>query len=80
MHYVYILKCGDMRTYIGCTHDLRERMQRHRRGEIKATQDRLPLELLSYIAINNKYKAYLLEKYFKSGSGRAFLKKHFLRE
>jgi len=29
-----------------------------------------------YFAIPNKYKAFEFEKYLKSGSGRAFIKKH----
>ena len=30
------------------------------------------------MAISDKYKAYEFEKYLKSGSGRAFIKKHFI--
>jgi len=29
------------------------------------------------ISFQDKYKAFAFEKYLKSGSGRAFLKKHF---
>ena len=32
----------------------------------------------TYIAFNNKYKAYDFEKYLKSGSGRAFAKKRLI--
>jgi putative endonuclease len=35
------------------------------------------VELTTYIAFKNKYTAFTFEKYLKSGSGRAFLKKHF---
>jgi putative endonuclease len=34
--------------------------------------------LLCYTAFSNKYTAYFFEKYLKSGSGRAFAKKHFM--
>jgi len=34
--------------------------------------------IFSYFAIENKYKAFDFEKYLKSGSGRAFIKKHFM--
>lgn len=78
MWYVYILKCNDERFYIGCTDDLKDRIKRHQSGYIPATKDRLPVRLISYIAFSNKYTAFNFEKYLKSGSGRAFLKKHKL--
>ncbi|MBI2613970.1 MAG: GIY-YIG nuclease family protein [Candidatus Levybacteria bacterium] len=76
MHYVYLLKCSDNKTYIGCTNDLRDRIKRHSSGEIFATKNRLPLKLSVYFAFNNKYIAFNFEKYLKSGSGRAFIKRH----
>lgn len=78
MWYVYILLCSDKRTYIGCTDDLKDRKTRHEKGQIPATKERLPVELISYFAFSNKYTAFAFEKYLKSGSGRAFLKKHKL--
>jgi len=77
MHYVYILKCNDSKTYIGCCDDLEERIIRHGKGNVPATKDRLPVKLISYFAFSNKYTAFSFEKYLKSGSGRAFMKKHF---
>jgi predicted GIY-YIG superfamily endonuclease len=73
---VYSLKCKDG-YYIGCTDDLNDRLRRHKNGNVPATKSRLPVELDFYIALGNKYKAFELEKYLKSGSGRAFTKKHF---
>lgn len=78
MYYVYALKCNDGKTYTGCTHDLKERIKRHGDGHVLATKPRLPIKLISYIAFENKYKAFAFEKYLKSGSGRTFLKRHFL--
>jgi len=75
MTYVYILMCNNDKTYVGCTSDLKERMQRHKNGNVPATKNLRPLKLLTYIAFTDKYKAYEFEKYLKSGSGRAFLKK-----
>jgi len=77
MYYVYSLKCKDG-FYIGCTDNIEDRLERHSKGHIPATKDRLPVNLEFYIAIPDKYKAYKFEKYLKSGSGRAFIKKHFL--
>jgi len=66
-----------MRTYIGCTSDLEDRLKRHSNGNIPATVKRLPVKLTAYFAFTSKYTAYHFEKYLKSGSGRAFAKKHF---
>jgi len=77
MYYVYGLKCRNG-YYIGCTDDVEARMERHRHGHVPATKDRLPIELVCYFAFQDKYKAYSFEKYLKSGSGRAFLKKHLI--
>lgn len=78
MWYVYILLCGDNRTYIGCTDDWKDRFTRHSKGQIPATKDRIPVKLISYFAFSNKYTAFNFEKYLKSGSGRAFLRRHNL--
>ncbi len=78
MYYVYVLKCGDEKTYLGCTSDLKERLNRHLNGQVPATKTRLPVKLISYFAFSNKYKAFDFEKYLKSASGRAFLKKRLI--
>ncbi len=75
---VYILKCVDGKPYTGYTENLEERLERHDNGYVPATENRLPIELIAYINFSDKYKAFEFEKYLKSGSGRAFLSKHFL--
>jgi predicted GIY-YIG superfamily endonuclease len=77
MYYVYILKCKNDKSYVGCTSDLKARMERHEHGYVPATKDLLPAEMKCYFAFSDKYKAFEFEKYLKSGSGRAFTKKHF---
>lgn len=79
MYYVYSLKCKDG-FYIGCTADMKERYIRHQKGNVPSTAKRLPVELDFYIAVNDKYIAYNLEKYLKSGSGRAFTVRHFSKK
>jgi len=76
MYYVYLLICSDKKTYIGCADNLKERIIRHNKGNIAATRMRLPVSLIGYFAFKNKYTAFNFEKYLKSGSGRAFIKKH----
>ncbi|MGB2762606.1 MAG: GIY-YIG nuclease family protein [Minisyncoccales bacterium] len=78
MYYVYILQCKDQRTYLGCTNGLKERLERHQKGFIPATKQRLPVSLICYFAFHNKNTAFQFEKYLKTGSGRAFINKHFL--
>jgi putative endonuclease len=75
---VYILNCSDGKLYTGCTHNLDERLIRHKRGEVLATRSRLPVSLLLTITFYDKYKAYEFEKYLKSGSGRTFALRHFV--
>jgi predicted GIY-YIG superfamily endonuclease len=53
-------------------------MTRHNAAEVSYTSCRLPIELVTYIAFNDKYKAYAFEKYLKSGSGKAFANKRLI--
>ena len=78
MWYVYLLKCSDGTIYTGCTSNIEERLKRHRSKQVSYTKTRLPVELVTYIAFSDKYKAYNFEKYLKSGSGKAFSNKRFL--
>ncbi len=77
MYYIYSLKCKDG-FYVGCTADLKDRLERHQKGQAPATANRLPIELEFYFAIKDKYKAFEFEKYLKSGSGRAFANKRLM--
>ena len=75
---MYILKCSNGKYYTGCTSNLESRLDRHRKGLVHFTKDKLPVELVSYIAFADKYKAYEFEKYLKSGSGIAFRNKRLI--
>ncbi|MFA6571601.1 MAG: hypothetical protein WCT77_10250 [Bacteroidota bacterium] len=44
--------------------------------ETPAIKDRLPIKFISYFAFSNRYTPFHFEKYLKSDSGRAFLKKY----
>ena len=76
MYYVYCLQTEN-NSYIGCTSNLKERLRRHKARHIAFTRNHLFLSLKFYIAIPHKHTAYRLEKYFKTGSGRVFIKRHF---
>ena len=77
MYYVYILKCSNNKPYIGCTNNLIKRLRSHNKGYVSATKVLLPIKLICYLGLKNKYTAFNFEKYLKSGSGRAFGEKHF---
>ena len=76
--YVYILECNDDTYYVGCTSDLDDRLYRHSQKQVRYTSSRLPVKLVGFHAFPDKYQAYAYEKYLKSGSGRAFAKRHLL--
>jgi putative endonuclease len=63
--------------YVGKTNNLEDRLERHQKGQVSFTSTRLPFELMTYIAFDNEWKATVMEKYLKSGSGRSFAKRHF---
>jgi len=78
MWYVYILKCSDNSYYSGCTNNPDDRLKRHNKGEVRHTRNKLPVELATYTAFSDKFKAYIFEKYLKSGSGDAFRNKRLV--
>jgi predicted GIY-YIG superfamily endonuclease len=83
MWYVYILQsvtCPE-KHYVGCTNDVPERLRRHNAGQSESqsrhTSINGPWKLTVQIGFENRTKAFVFEKYLKSGSGRAFAKTHF---
>jgi predicted GIY-YIG superfamily endonuclease len=76
--YVYVLhsEADPSRFYTGCTDDLRARLIRHNRGEVPHTSKWKPWRIKTYIALSDQERARSFERYLKSASGRAFLKKH----
>ena len=75
MWYVYFLELANGDIYLGSTNDLRVRFGCHQRGEVASTKRYLPASLKSYVAVPTEPHARQLERYFKSGSGKAFAKK-----
>jgi len=79
MWYVYIIRSVKYKyKYIGSTNDLERRLREHNNGMCDASSPYKPFEIEAHIAVKDKAIAVALEKYFKSGSGAAFLKKHIL--
>jgi len=78
-HYVYILQsvADSDRFYVGLTDDLRERLRKHNAGEVSHSAKFKPWAIKTAIAFSDHESAAEFERYLKSGSGRAFARKHF---
>ena len=79
MTYVYILRSlsNPEHYYVGLTTDLDARLSQHNRGRVQHTSKFAPWRVETYVAFSDEVKAFAFERYLKSGSGRAFAKKHF---
>ncbi len=79
MLYVYILQsiADPERFYIGITEDLKTRFKKHNAGEVFHTAKFRPWTIKNYFTFSDPKKAHAFERYLKSGSGRAFAKRHF---
>jgi len=74
-YYVYTLfSLRDEKLYTGFTTNLKDRISRHARGEVKSTANRRPLRLIHYEYFVNKEDALAREVFLKSGFGRKNLK------
>ena len=78
MWYVYFLRLGNGDVCVGSSNDLRRRIAAHQQGHVASTKVYLPAKLISYVAVSTEVRARALERYFKSGSGKAFAKKRLL--
>ena len=80
MYYAYILlNLETSRYYIGYTPDLKNRLMKHQSGKVKSTKSNLNYHLEWYCAFKTRSKALDFEKYLKTGSGIAFMKKRFFK-
>lgn len=80
MYYVYLLISQKVtsKVYIGTTGDVKKRVQEHNRGNTAYASRYAPWKLRTYLAFRDQRRAIEFEKYLKSGSGHAFLKKRLL--
>ena len=76
MYYVYILLSEkDKKLYIGYSSDLRKRIEKHLKGQVEITKNRLPLKLVYYEAFFDEKAAREQELFYKTGQGRRVLDK-----
>lgn len=75
MFYTYVLLCSNGSYYKGFTNDLEKRYQQHLSGQgAQHTKKYKPIKILYYETFDTEQEAIVREKYFKSGSGREWLK------
>ncbi len=75
MFYVYVLISGkDNNFYTGFTKNLKLRFERHKKGLVESTKDRLPVKLIYYEACLDQQDATHREKYLKTFYGKMFIK------
>jgi putative endonuclease len=75
--YVFFLLLNNGDTYVGSTNDLKHRISSHQAGYVASTKAHLPAKLKCYVAVETEDTARKLERYFKSGSGKAIVGKRF---
>ena len=80
MHFVYIIVSVPRpdRYYVGLTENVRQRVDHHNQGIVRSTALFRPWRLRTAICFSNRTRAAEFERYLKTGSGIAFLRKRFL--
>jgi putative endonuclease len=77
--FVYILRSvvDPERHYVGVTSDVDNRLEWHNHGPCGQTIKHRPWSVVVVIEFPTEQQALRFERYLKSGSGRAFAKRHF---
>jgi len=79
MYYCYILYSKAInQTYTGITNNIPRRLQEHKLTPTRTTTRSNDYILVWYCAFKSRILAGNFEKYLKTKSGRAFMKKRFL--
>ena len=77
--FVYILRSDTdpSRHYVGRASNVDERLDRHNAGPDGYTRQHRPWSIVVVLEFPDESAAARFERYLKSGSGRAFAKRHF---
>lgn len=80
MYYVYLIQSLEFSDvhYVGYTTNLKQRLETHNSGGSIYTAQYRPWQLVMYTCFVDQDKAKEFEKYLKSQSGRAFVRKRLL--
>lgn len=76
--FVYLLRSvrDPRRPYVGLTSNVAARLAAHNAGQSPHTAKHRPWELVVAMEFTTEMMALRFERYLKSGSGRAFAKRH----
>lgn len=75
MFYTYVLRSREFgKHYVGHCEDLVKRIQEHNSGKTRSIKPYIPYDLIYFERFETRDDAVQQEKYFKTGSGREFLK------
>ena len=75
-YYVYIIKSIKYEyTYVGHTENLKNRLAEHNKGKTKSNKSYMPFALVYFEEFGSRKEAIERERYFKSGSGREYVKR-----
>jgi putative endonuclease len=76
--YVYVLKSDEhWRFYVGLAKDVEVRLREHNVGKTKSTRPYIPWSLVLWYECDSFAEARILEKWFKSGVGKEYIKRHW---
>ena len=77
--FVYVLRSDSDSThyYVGITSDVDRRLEWHNSGPSGQTIRHRPWRVIVVVELADEQTALRFERYLKSGSGRAFAKRHF---
>ena len=79
MIYVYVLKSVERNyIYVGMTKELTRRLKEHNNRYNKTTKTYRPFTLIHTETYSSRVEAKVKEKYFKSGSGKEYIKKYLI--
>ncbi len=79
MRFVYVLESIDepARHYAGLSSDVDARLEYHNAGKCRHTAKHRPWRVRAAVEFADPPRAAAFERYLKSGSGRAFARRHF---
>ncbi|MEI6243883.1 MAG: GIY-YIG nuclease family protein [Acidobacteriota bacterium] len=77
--FVYVLRSHSdpAHHYVGLTSDVAERLRRHNSDPHGHTVRHRPWSVVVTVEFRDEHTAFCFERYLKTGSGRAFAKRHF---
>ena len=79
--FVYVLRSkASGKLYVGVTSDVTRRLEAHNAGQNRSTAARRPWEVMVTIEFCTEPAALRFERYLKTGSGWAFVKRRLLSD